>query len=318
MLTLPLCGFIKSIHKDVEIIFLGKKYTKPLIDACCWIDTFVDWESIENNAVTELKALNADTILHVFPTKTIAQAASRANIKQRIGTSHRWYNWLYCNKLINLGRKNSALHEAQLNIALITNSLGLKDKIIPLENIPQYYGFERVTELAPPLKNLLNLNKFNLIIHPKSKGSAPEWGLENYNQLINSLNLNHFQLFITGTKEEGLIIQQQQPQLFDNQNITNLTGQLNLEQLIRFIKNADGILAGSTGPLHIAAALGKKTLGLYVPRKPFHPTRWKPIGNQAEYLCFNGTCKGCKSKKICQCIQQINVLEVKRKIESWI
>jgi len=34
ILTLPMAGILKQRFPDSTIIFLGKKYTKPLVDAC--------------------------------------------------------------------------------------------------------------------------------------------------------------------------------------------------------------------------------------------------------------------------------------------
>lgn len=60
---------------------------------------------------------------------------------------------------------------------------------------------------------------------------------------------------------------------------------MNLKQFISFIAAADGLIAASTGPLHIAAALGKVALGIYPPIKPMHPPgRWAPLGKNASYL----------------------------------
>jgi heptosyltransferase-3 len=60
--------------------------------------------------------------------------------------------------------------------------------------------------------------------------------------------------------------------------VINLTGKLSLQQFIAFINHCDVLIAASTGPLHIASALGKKAIGLFAPMRPIHPGRWKPIG----------------------------------------
>ena len=53
------------------------------------------------------------------------------------------------------------------------------------------------------------------------------------------------------------------PELLKNKNIIDLTGKLSLQQYISFINAANGLVAASTGPLHIAAALNKKAIGLF-------------------------------------------------------
>jgi heptosyltransferase III len=86
----------------------------------------------------------------------------------------------------------------------------------------------------------------------------------------------------------------------------DLTGKLNLEQLIAFISIADGLVAASTGPLHIAAAMGKKTVGLFAPMKPIHPGRWAPLGKDVHILVKDHYCEACRNSSDCECIRSIS------------
>ncbi len=46
--------------------------------------------------------------------------------------------------------------------------------------------------------------------------------------------------------------------------------------LLAVLAAADLFIGPSTGPLHLAAALGVPTLGLYPPVRTMHPDRWGP------------------------------------------
>jgi heptosyltransferase III len=156
--------------------------------------------------------------------------------------------------------------------------------------------------------------KFNIIIHPKSKNSAREWRLENYYQLIQALPTETFKIFITGLKEEGDAIKLEAPNLLSHPNVTDLTGKFTLDELSSFINQADGIVACSTGVLHLASALGKRALGIYSPMKPIHPGRWMPLGRHSTYLVLNKDCSDCRRSKECACINSITVQQVKDKL----
>ena len=67
------------------------------------------------------------------------------------------------------------------------------------------------------------------------------------------------------------------------------------------------MIAASTGPLHVAAALGKKAIGIYSPKRPIHPGRWMPLGNQAKYIVYDMICEDCLNTKDCDCIEDIPV-----------
>jgi ADP-heptose:LPS heptosyltransferase len=97
-----------------------------------------------------------------------------------------------------------------------------------------------------------------------------------------------------------------------------MTGKLTLKQLIGFIQAADGLIAASTGPLHIAAAMGKIALGIYPPIRPMHPGRWAPVGPKSAYLVENKTCSKCRKTNRCECMESIQPVAVKNKLLSLI
>jgi ADP-heptose:LPS heptosyltransferase len=315
VLTLPLAGVLKSYFPNVKITFLAQKYTEAVVRCCAVIDNVICWDEIkEKNDVTTLfKKLNADTIIHVFPNKEIAAVAKRTLINYRIGTARRWYNLIYCNKLLNYTRKNSDLHEAQLNLKLL-KPLGIEE-FPSLSDLPNYYHIKSKEILSyPDAFKLIDSKKFNLILHPCSKGSAREWGFNNYNLLIDFLPEEKFNIFISGTAEDrkkylGKINLQKA-------NVYDISGQLNLNEFIAFIDQCDGLLAASTGPLHIAAMLGKHAIGIYAPMRPIHPGRWMPIGKKTKVFVLDKNCNDCKKSSICVCIQSIKAKEVALYLQS--
>jgi ADP-heptose:LPS heptosyltransferase len=309
VLTLPLAGFLKEANPQNVVYFIGKAYTHALIECSKAIDFFLDREELLKNP-QQLADIQADAILFVFPDKEIAQLAYQAQIPIRIGTSHRWWHWIYANKRISFSRCKSDLHEAQLNFNLL-KPLGFK-KIPTLPEIANWY------KLAPPIlpteKQALIENKTKkVILHPKSKGSAREWGTMKFYELASQLPDIHF--FITGIAQEGELIKAETPQLFALPHVTDVTGKLNMQELIALIAQVDALVAASTGPLHVASALGIKAIGIYPPMKPIHPTRWQPIGRQAQVLVLPKDCNDCKKIMPCHCMEAITVAQVRALLE---
>lgn len=284
VLTLPLCGYLKSIYPGVKISFLGRTYTGPIINACAAVDTFINYDELKALPIAEqiaaLKAKHIDVIIHVYPRKEIAALAKSAGIKLRIGTTNRVFHWLTCNKLVKLSRKNSPLHEAQLNIVLLQ---GLGITAVPeVSQLPEYYDFNPKGELRKEFADLFDGDKFNLIIHPKSHGSGREWSLERFSELIAILPPQKFKVFISGSDKEKILLKEWITTLPNT--VMDMTGAMPLEQLVKFIARADGLLAAGTGPLHIAAETGIYTLGLFPTLPSIHARRWGPVGKRAEFI----------------------------------
>nr|WP_294940679.1 glycosyltransferase family 9 protein [uncultured Mucilaginibacter sp.] len=307
VLTLPMAGYLKSLYPNARVSFLGRTYTAPVIKCSPYVDEFIDYTELLKLGGREqreyLRSKNIDAIIHVFPNKHVAALANQAGIKIRIGTTNRLFHWHTCNKLVRLSRKNSDLHEAQLNLALL-RPLGLKE-VQPLDAIINHNTFVPRIELPAKFNVLLAADKFNLILHPKSNGSGAEWGLDKFKGLADVLPPDKFKLFITGSDKEQVVLQDWIKTL--PANVVDLTGQMALDELIAFMSKADGLLASGTGPLHLAAALGIHALGLFPSTRPIHPGRWAPIGKKAQVLeSYGGS------------LDSITVDKVAAIISSWV
>jgi heptosyltransferase-3 len=310
-LTLPFCAWLKNQFPEAKLTFLGRNYTQSIIESFTVIDAFIALEQLTSQPTLEkLNQLKAfDCIIHVFPNKEIASLAKKAKIPIRIGTSHRLFHLLTCNRKVNFTRKNSELHEAQLNFELL--------KPLSLKEIPSFSSIKdaglnfkvQATELPTEIASL-DINNV-VILHPKSQGSAIEWPIEKYIELALVLVKSGKTVCFTGTENEGVLFRAKLPK---HSNIIDTSGKLTLHQLQFFIAQSYALVACSTGPYHIAGLCGIRAVGLFSARKPIHPGRWKALGKNAIALVFDENCKSCKSKNSCDCIQSISVEKVMQQL----
>lgn len=315
VLTLPLCALLRE--RGHEVVFLGRGYTRAVLEASPHVDEIVDWDEVAGASVAGradwLRAARADAIVHAFPRAEIARAAKDARIPVRIGTSHRLYHWLTCNTLESFTRRRSSLHEAQLNVRLARRLLGVET--VPLA------GLAPLTKLVPrvpvpaDVDALLARDRLVVALHPKSRGSAREWSLEHWRALVESLPRERVQVLISGTVEEGRDLAPWLGAL--PPHVVDLTGRLDLAQLLALLAHVDGLVAASTGPLHVAAGAGTHALGLFSPTPPVHPGRWAPLGPRAEYLVAPAACDGCRRGGPCTCMEAITPQQVRERVMGW-
>jgi ADP-heptose:LPS heptosyltransferase len=214
---------------------------------------------------------------------------------------------------IDFSRRQSDLHESQLNLKLLAP--------FGLTNIPDLSTLSAGAYLRAkqPLPNdvlrLLDPGKYSLIVHPTSNGSAREWPIASFLELIDLLPDERFQIVLSGTAADATRLSDDIRHL--PARVVNLQGNLSLDELISLIDACDGLIAASTGPLHIAAAMGRDAFGLYPPIRPMHPGRWAPIGPKARVFCASGPCSVCEGKpKECHCMAEIRVSEVLEQINQ--
>ena len=46
ILTLPMATVIKKYYPDSEVLFLGKPYTRTIIEDCLFVDKYINWEEV--------------------------------------------------------------------------------------------------------------------------------------------------------------------------------------------------------------------------------------------------------------------------------
>jgi ADP-heptose:LPS heptosyltransferase len=313
VLTLPLAGYLKQIMPGVRIDFLVRAYAAPVVRQCRFVDRVLALEE-QDDARRLFAEGRYDTVIFAFPNRRLVLAARRAGVANRVGTSHRLFHWIACNRLAHFSRVRSPLHEAQLNFELL-RPLGIKH-IPSLDEIPALYG------LAAPrlaqVEALRALSPFNLILHPKSNGNGREWPLQRYLELALLLEgQGGISLWITGSAAEGELLARAAPELLALPHVRNLCGKFDLAGLTALIGAADGLVASGTGPLHIAAGLGQNAHGLFPPIKPIDPARWGALGAHATSLCAPARCASCTGPAACTSMSDNDAGAVAQVVLEW-
>lgn len=270
VLTLPLVKAIKSNFPDKTVSVIAQSYCKPLLknseyfDKCYFIDEF-------NKGLKDIfKIEKFDVAFFPRPVFDEALAAFTSGIKLRIGSAYRAYSILFNHKVRD-HRKVSLFHEAEYNVRMLESITGAKYSTELIRPFIDEIGLQK-------MRSLLNNaeDKIKIIIHPGSGGSARDLPIE---KLIDGLkafaNDSKFQFIITGIASESKICDDLHQHLAQS---LNFCGQLNLNEMIALIELSDGMIANSTGVLHIAASLSKQVIGFYPNSPHISQKRWGPYG----------------------------------------
>ncbi|MEN3046943.1 MAG: glycosyltransferase family 9 protein [Candidatus Hydrothermales bacterium] len=260
VLSLSVPQGIKRKYKDSKILFVCNPLYKEIIYNHPDIDKIIEFNNFRET-LDLIKKEKIDISVHIFPRLKEALLSFLLKIPKRIGTAYRWYSFLF-NKRVPLHRKKCEFHESYYNVLL------LKKAGYDIEYTePRLYLKEE--EIEKVKENFKSYKKPFIIIHPESKGSAPNWSYEKYNELLKALKIDGT-IFITGITKNFKFI--------EKKNIVDLRGKLNLRELMALISTSNLVFAPSTGVIHIASALNVKTVSIFSDKKPYTPTRWGPLG----------------------------------------
>ncbi|MGK9475671.1 glycosyltransferase family 9 protein [Melioribacter sp. OK-6-Me] len=296
-LTLPMAYVIKKFYPDSKVTFLVREYTRPLVDNNKYIDEVLILKEKNGRLIfrENLNLLkNFDTCFLVHPTFKLATLILMAGIKVRIGTGYRWYSFLF-NKKVYEHRKYAGKHELEFNLSMLKLigisydinidrvDFGLKPDMTVLENVKMVLN-----------KRGININSKIIIIHPGSGGSSVDLPVDKMKLLIAKLSeVDGIEILITGSKSEAELCNS----LIVSDKTKNLAGIFNLNELIALINLSDILIANSTGPIHIAAALDKFVVGFYPKVVSCSAERWGPYTRNRAVFKPETECSNCSIKK---------------------
>ncbi len=138
----------------------------------------------------------------------------------------------------------------------------------------------------------LKLDGRSLIgIHTGSGIRAPakRWPLERFVELIASLVSMGSAVILTGNSKEHSHCQQI-VRLVGNEHVHNTAGRFSIKQTAHLVARCDLFISNDTGPMHIAAAMGTPTIGLFGPESP---ERYCPVGMRNRSIYQGASCSPC-------------------------
>lgn len=265
---------IKEAHPEVEIHYLTSIDTKLLeFDkniSKVWsikdkqLKVFSkymkEWAQI-------LKAENFEAVINLQPSFKLKMLATLAGIKKQ-------FNY----------EKNPKHHA-------VMNYWETAKKAFP--DVRQYSDLKMYLskEVSEKMKNELSQYRKPLVVlnagHVFAKRQGRTYPIEKWIELGNKIQEKYNgTIIITGVKADCEVLKP----LEQIPNAVSYVDKLTLEENSALIKNADMLISGDSGPLHIAAALGIKAIGLF---GAMPISRFRPCGKNCSVVLSPMKCAPC-------------------------
>lgn len=268
LLITPVLSALRKKFPSDHISVLISPYTREIIEGNPNIDDVI-FDDCKSGLSAKLKKEHFDTVVVLFPTFRVALAAFLAGIPRRIGTGYRIYSFLF-NYKIYVHRSSIEKHEVEYNFDLV-RPLGVELKD---EKTQIFYGDSEKEYAGAFLKNL-NIAKNDTVIavHPCCGGSSWNWPIENYAKLCDELMQSYnAKILITGSEKDKQRIDKMLSLM--NSKPYLLIGKTTIKQLAAVLSGCSLFISSSTGPMHIAAAVGIPVVSFFSPVFVCSPKRW--------------------------------------------
>lgn len=296
---------------------LIRRYTADLIEDNSSIDKIIFYDDGVQpvpfmRLARMLRSEHFDTVIHTYPRFRLALMTWIAGIPLRIGTGYRWYSFLF-NRKIYEHRKDATRHELEYNLNLL-KTLGCT---VDDQNIfPSLEVRETTVERVKVVLRSLGVREESrlVLLHPGSGGSARDWSARNFGLLGRSLDeIAGVQTIITGSANERNLVEE--VRRVAGGRALALVDRLSLKEFAALAKISSLLVANSTGPIHIAAAVGTPVIGLYPQVIPMTADRWGPVTRKKIIFSPSDKPKDCNKcvkqrSPVCECMDSITVAAV--------
>jgi heptosyltransferase I len=204
----------------------------------------------------------------------------KEGVPVRIGRKSQWHSFLFLTDSLRQSRSKSENHEADYNFELMQFALGKlgRNGNPDIKTAP-------VLKLNPPKANRL-LERFDIkskqfvVVHPGMAGSALNWPQAKWNELIGKL-VQKTKVVITGTEADEPWLTEIKPKWELHPQVRIVQNKLDRIDLLSLLNLSKGLIAPSTGVLHLGASLDLPVIGIFPPLPSQHPKRWGPRGHKS-------------------------------------
>jgi lipopolysaccharide heptosyltransferase II len=313
ILAMPFVDTFKNSYPNCQVDVISSLYASPILENKDTINKIIKVQKdqllsnklYKKDLLQRIKKENYKAVIILFPDRQMSRLFFKAEIPIRIGTAGRFHSIFFSHLLMH-SRKKNIKHESTYNLDFMQFFREGNLVLIPKVNL-------REKELLNAKKILESsgVSEKFILIHPGSGGSAESWSFENFIKLYGILKKEEIDLVITGSEAEGNKVDQIADEM--NLDVKKITGETDLRTLAAVLSLAEVVIANSTGPLHLATAVGTKVVGLYPRKSAMSPVRWGPLGENHQIIQPDREECQCPTKQ-CNCMDLIDPKLVSQKV----
>ncbi len=331
VLCLPVLHAIRRSWPKAKISILVSEYAADIVRNSSDVDKFLIQKKSDPVATTaeKINREKVDAVFNFNATRENAKLVRHIKARIKIGYAYKPYNMISHNRFVFTHRSHPPIHETVFMLEFLkTAGINIKFNNSPLP-LMFLMGPDKSAHISAVLTiGLLPVNpvarkRVNTYLKQKKSGkkkiiaihcgdnkSADNWSCEKYIRFAGNAAKK-----FKGKHDLFLILGPSEKQHIETaRNVSSETGfrlieaDLSLKELVAFIARTEILVAGSTGPLHIAGALNKKVIGLYPSHKSQSKEKWGPLTSHAIIL------EAEEGKTVEESIQERQVFDMIKKM----
>jgi ADP-heptose:LPS heptosyltransferase len=268
VLTLPAVDALRRAYPAARLALMVRPHLAALARRVEGVEQVLEAEPGLLRRARRLRAYDADLAVCISREPETALAAALAGVRQRVGSAYRLYSPL-CHRRVQEHRRTGDRHEVEYALAFAHRAGAVAG--------PARFPIRPSAEAERSVRRWIEVHRVRdrfVLLHPGSGGSCPAWPVERYVELASTLVAHGAGVVVSIGPADGSIGTSLRSGPREVRALPQFTG--GLDELAALCLRAGVVASNSTGPLHLAAALGAKTLGFYPPWTSCGYRRWGP------------------------------------------
>lgn len=321
VLTLPAVRALHEHFPEAVIVAVVREKARDVMDDCPWVTEVLSINEDSRSPLDEIRyqwnffarvrRFHFDLAVDVKAGNRAAILALLSGAKQRIGfydkNGRLWQNRVFTNLVSPGGRPGRHMTEHYLGI-LHTYGIGT-DRIWPEYHVPEERSLQARQIFT---KHGVPSDRPVIAVQPFSLWKYKEWNVGKYVQLIEWL-ISEYNVSVVITGSQGERARAEEIIAACPRNTYNLAGETSIGTLAAVMKACSLFIGVDSAGIHIAAAVGLPTVGIFgpssisdwAPRGPMHMMVHKDLP------CLPCRNKGCDDSEVSRCLEELTLDEVR-------
>jgi len=260
-----------------------------------------------------LAARGYDACVVTWATPRTARVPELAGIPVRVGQARRFYSFRFTNRVVVRSEKGDVTSHWSDILLDYARAIGCDTDERRYRLVPTLADELQAEELSRNQGDFIILNPCNAVASRRGI-----WPLEGWASLARALRERFdCRIFVSGSRAD-LPMTQAIARIACDDGIVSIAGCTGIGGFGALARKARGFVGITTGSMHVAAAVGAPTAGIFPFQSDF-PDRWAPLGPRTAIIRASYPCHRGDTKEACAdyaCIAHLDQARILAATES--
>jgi heptosyltransferase II len=289
---------------------------RALLDRVPDVDVvLVDAGGDETHLAKQLAAQEYEACVVTWATPRTARVPALAAIPVRVGQARRFYSFRFTHRVVVRSEDGDVTSHWSDILLDYARAVGCDTDDRRYRFVPTVQDEQQAAALRRDCERFVILNPCNAVASRRGI-----WPLEGWGALARALQ-EHLaaHVFVSGSPADAPMTQEI-ARLAGHEAIASIAGLTSVGAFGALARQAHAFVGITTGSMHVAAAVGCPTVGIFPFQSDF-PERWSPLGHRTAVVRASYSCHRGDTKESCRdyaCIANLDAPRILAAVTSLV